>query len=119
MANKVFGIRALKINGKVYFPAGAVTINGGGVVREPVMNAVRLAGHMEKPEAATASFQIHDAADLDLRELRDLVDTTVTVDMRNGKTALMRNAFASGGWELNTETGEVEGQFTAEQVEWI
>lgn len=116
---QLHGIRAMRYGGVVFNPIGEVTINVGGQIREVTTDAIGVDGFIEKPEAASAKFLIRDRRDLDIPGIKHLSDDVLTVDLKNGKTFVFTEAFSTGSWEMNTETGAIEGEVMAATCEQI
>ncbi len=116
---KVAGTCYFKVNGTQYSLNGNMTISLGAFEREPVVGLDRFHGIKEKPRASFIECDITDMADLDLKVLENLENVTVTVELINGKTAVLRNAYQTNALELKAEDGVLTAKFQAPEGEWL
>lgn len=112
MANRrVGGIIFLKINGELFSAKGTFTYDIGVPERTAVVGADAVHGFMEKPKAPMIEGAITDSSDLQIKNLFELRDATVTLELANGKVIVLREAFFSGESAISTEEGEVPVKF--------
>lgn len=109
----VGGVFELKVNGRLYNLKGAPTIELGGMVRTPVLgNDGRLHGYKAVANnPGKISGTITDTNALDLVELQQIKNATVTVKKPNGKTVVLKNATFSVVASENGDEGEVSFEF--------
>lgn len=121
MANsRIGGLIFLKVDGQLLKAKGSFTYNLGLPKREAVMDAGGgVAGYKESPQVPFIEGAITDYAELDLGALLKTKDATVTLDLANGKTIVLRDAYFASEGDATSEEGEVairfEG-FSAEEV---
>jgi hypothetical protein len=102
------GTAYAKIDGTQVALRGSLKINTGGPVRTPVMGMDgTLQGYTTKYEAPKCSFEISDDGTLTLGSLRQLTNTTITMQLANGRTVIIPNGFQTEDIELDA----VEGKF--------
>jgi hypothetical protein len=116
---KVAGTCFLKVNGTQFSLKGNMKIALGGFEREPVVGLDQYHGIMEKPVAASIEGDITDMAGLDIKVLENLDNVTVTVELINGKVAILRNATQTNKLELNAEDGSIPVKFQGPEGEWL
>jgi Phage tail tube protein len=121
MANKNLraGTLSLKVNGEVLDAVGNFDYSLGTPKREAIVGADRVHGFKEVPQVPYVEGEITDRQGLDLRTFFDTQSATVTLQLRNGKTILLREAWYAGDAKVSSETGAVAMRFeglSAEEV---
>jgi hypothetical protein len=112
MAQRRFGVKQLMIDGVVHLAKGGVTYSLGGDKKESVMGVDRRHGVKVTRIPAYLEVTITDAGDdTDLRALTSLEDSTVTVDLENGKTIKLGHANYCAEGKVTAEEGEIEAKF--------
>ena len=117
--NAVGGILQLAVDGQRYDAKGSFKLNAGALKREAVVGAERVHGYKVTPQTPYVEGMITDRGDLDLVELANVTNATVTVILRNGKTFVLRDAWYAADGELTTEEGEFNVRFEGLTGEWI
>ena len=118
--SRVAGFLKLKVNGVLKQGKGEFEYNLGQPKRTPVLNADgTVAGFKEEAQAPFIKGKITDASDFDVVELLNLVDATATLDLANGKTFVLQEAFYSGEGTINTGESEIEYEMTGTRAEEI
>ena len=117
--SKVAGTCFIKVNGTQYSLRANMNISIGDNEKESVVGLDRYHGIKEKPRASFIECDITDSADLDIKVLENLTDATVTVELINGKVAVLREATQVKAIELNAEDGQMGIRFEAPRGEWI
>lgn len=104
--NRRAGRIYLKLDGSQQDAKGEFTYNLGNDLREAIIGADGVHGYKETPQVAFIEGAITDRSDLDLDALAQSDNITVTLELANGKTIVLSNAwFASEG---SVTTGEAE-----------
>jgi len=112
MANRrVGGILFIKKDGEQLQAKGAFTYNLGVPEREAVVGSDGVHGFSEMPRVPFIEGAITDSDELDLATLLRTRDSTVTIELANGKTVVLREAWFAGESSPNTETGEIPVRF--------
>jgi hypothetical protein len=109
--NRVGGMIAFKIDGKVQRAKGGFTYNLGNPKREAIIGSDGLHGYKEVPQPASIEGEITDHPKLDLNALTRLDGATVTLDLAIGKTIVLRNAYYSADGAGHTEEGNIAVKF--------
>lgn len=116
---KVAGTCYFKVNGVQYSLRGNMTISLGAYERESVVGLDEYHGIMEKPRASFIECDLTDRFDLDLKTLENLTGVTVTAELINGKTAVLREATQVKALELTAEDGKMTVRFEGPEGEWL
>jgi hypothetical protein len=119
MAQRIGGIMSLKVNGRQYSAKGNFTYNLGREKREAVIGADGVHGYKATPQVAFVEGEITDSFEIDLSRLVDTDGATVTLDLANGKSIVLRNAWFAGEGTGNTEEGNIAVRFEAKKAEEI
>lgn len=114
----VGGNYELKVDGVIYNTIGSLTIETGGQNREPKMSRGKVVGYkVTDANPGKISGTIVDTNELDIVELQQTKNATVTVKKPNGKTVVLRNAAFSVVSSENMEEGEVSFEFQGDAIE--
>lgn len=97
----------LKTDGNVRDAKGSFTYNLGGDKRTAIAGADRVHGYYSAVQVPFIEGIVTDDGDLDLSELIGATDVTVTLDLDNGKTIVLREAWFAGEGNVTTEQGEI------------
>ena len=121
MANdRVGGIIFIKRDGIQLQAKGEFTYNLGVPKREAVVGSDEVHGFSEKPQVPMIEGAITDSSDLDLKkDVLEVRDALVTLDLANGKTVVLRDAFYAADGNVKTDEGEVEFKFEGREAEEI
>src|SRR5947209_5055852 len=96
MNNRRGGIVSFKIDGILYSAKGNFTYNLGQNKRETMIGSDGIHGYKETPQAPFIEGEITDSADLNLKTLVNLSDSTITLETGVGKVIALRNAWFAG-----------------------
>ena len=115
------GIIQLQVDGQIYQAKGAFTYGMGKYVREAIVGHDEVHGYKETPVAPFIEGEITDSADLSLDALSNVVDSTVTLQLANGKVIALRNAWCTNpdGLGASTEEGNISVRFEGLRAEEI
>jgi len=105
MSTPVGGTFIFKVDGRQYRVKGSFTYNLGYPKREPEVGPDGLHGFTIMPQPSRIEGEITDATDVDKAALLTLRNATVTLELINGKTVVMREAFYTGDGDTTTERG--------------
>jgi len=115
MAQRRLGVRQLQIDGVVFLAKGGVSYSLGGDKLESVMGVDRRHGSKVTRIPAYIEVTITDAGQgFDLRALTKLTDSTINVDLENGKTIKLGHANYAAEGKVTAEEGEIEAKFEAD-----
>lgn len=101
------GLLQLKVGGVIFDAKGNFSYNLGGVKREAIIGVDTVHGFKETVQVPYIEGAITDRGSLDLKSLVDGTDLTVTVDLANGKTIVLRSAWWAGEGTASTEEAEI------------
>ena len=99
------------VDGTQYDAVGSFTYNLGHAKREGLVGHDSVHGYKEMPQLPFIEGEIRDASALSLRVLQNLTDTTVTLELANGKTIVLRNAWYAADGNVGTEEANVQVRF--------
>lgn len=116
MANRVRGgLLAVKIDGVTYSGIGNFTFNQGLRMNTALLGATGVDGYSSAPQAAFIAGEFRDGEDVDLEKLVQTDDATVTLELANGKTFVLANAWFEGEGTGNTEQGNFAVRFSSDK----
>lgn len=111
MNRRVGGILFLKVDGALLQAKGEFTYNIGRPKREAILGQDATHGYKELPQIAFIEGSITDKDDLSLENLVLTKDSTVTVELANGKTIVVREAWFAADGNVTSSEGEIEVRF--------
>lgn len=109
--NRRAGIIYLKVSGRTHDVKGSFTYNIGQPKREGIVGHDGVHGFKELPQIPFIEGEITDASDLDLKSILNYEDETVTLELNNGKTIVLSNAWFAGDGNVSTEDGNIAVRF--------
>lgn len=101
----VAGVAYFKRNGVQYSLKGAMTIRPLNRTREPVVGQDGFHGYKETEVSPSISAEITDNPKLSIVAFQEATNETITVELVNGKSYILSNAFYSGDGELDGSEG--------------
>jgi len=111
MNRRVGGILFIKVNGELFQAKGEFTYNLNPVKRESVVGSDTVHGFKEEPKPLFIEGAITDSDELDLVAFQQIRDATVTVELANGKVAVLRQAFYAADGDVTSSEGEIQVRF--------
>lgn len=111
MSRRLAGIIYLKVDGVQYPAKGAFTYNLGRPKRDGIVGAESVHGYGEVPQIPFIEGEVTDMPDAKLTDLLDKVDGTVTLELANGKTIVLHEAWFAGEGTVSTEAANVAVRF--------
>jgi len=119
MSNRRAGIIQLKVDGQTYDAKGNFTYNLGRPKREMIPGADRVHGFKEAVQVPFIEGEITDKQDFDLVAMLDITNATVTIELNNGKTIVLREACYAGEGNGQTEEGNIQFRFEGTSADEI
>ncbi|MBK8159128.1 MAG: phage tail tube protein [Rhodospirillaceae bacterium] len=118
-SNRVAGVAFIKVDGEQYALRGNLTVNIDAFTRTGVAGQDGVHGYTEAPQVPFISGDISDSAGLPLQDIAKITDSTVVAELANGKSYILRNAWAAESRELNAAEGTISVRFEGMQGEEI
>lgn len=111
MSRRIGGVLFAKVDGSQLQAKGSWEYLINPTKKEMVAGSDSIHGYKEMPQVPYIQGAITDSADLDLEALQALNDSTITLELANGKVIVLRNAIYAADGVGSTEEGEVEVRF--------
>ena len=111
------GVVSITIDGITEDCKALATIRPTGFMREAIVGADRYHGTALKAAVPGADITITDRQGLDVAKLQALLDTTIVIELANGKLWQLTNATTLDQIELSPEEGEIALVFAADSCE--
>ncbi|MGD9638384.1 MAG: phage tail tube protein [Alphaproteobacteria bacterium] len=119
MSNARAGTIYLKVDGTLRDAKGDFTYNLGKSKREAIIGADGVHGYKETPQVPFIEGAITDDSDLDLANFVTQDDVTVTLELANGKTIVLSDAWYASEGDVTTSEGEIKVRFEGLNAEEI
>jgi hypothetical protein len=116
---RVAGLITLKVGGEIQDAKGDFTYNLGKPLREAVVGKDGVHGYKETPQVAFIEGTITDRLTLDVGALATGKDLTIILELANGKTVSLGQAWFAGNGNVNTGEGEIEVRWEGKEAEEI
>lgn len=113
MGSRKGGTIQLAVDGNQYSCKGSFTYGLGKPQREAIVGHTAVDGYKELPQVPFIEGEITDDSDLSLDDLANIVDSTITLALANGKVIALRGAWFANqdGLTAETEEGNVKVRF--------
>lgn len=120
MSNRRAGILYLKKDAQLLDVKGSFTYNLGSAKNEAIVGHDQVHGYKSLPQVPYVEGMITDRSNLDVKnDILEVSDATITLELANGKTIVLRNAWYAGDGNITTEEAEIEIRFEGIQCEEI
>lgn len=103
---RIAGVAFVFVDGRQYPLRGNLTISIDTIEREGVAGQDSIHGFIERPRVPWIEGDFSDLAGLSLKALEQMCDVTVTAELANGKSYVLRNAWTSTPREFNAADGQ-------------
>lgn len=100
-----------KADGVQYDAKGSYNYNLGADKREAMVGADGVHGYKAMPQVPFIEGEITDAKDLDLAAFINLDGVTITLELANGKSILLRDAWYAADGNVGTEDANIQVRF--------
>ena len=117
MPNRRSGLLFVKIDGEQYDAKGDFTYNLGQPKRDAIVGPDQVHGYKELPKVAFIEGAITDVGTLNVANLQNFDDATVTLQLANGKTIVLQEAWYCADGDVTTEEAEIQIRFEGKRAE--
>jgi hypothetical protein len=108
----IAGTAYLKVDGNQLALKGNLTVSGSSVERTGIAGQDQVHGYQELPRVPYIEADVSTVPEqTTTEELELMTDVTVTADLVNGFTYVLRNAWVKGPIEINTHDGQYRIRF--------
>ena len=111
MAQRIAGIAFLKVDGELYPLRGNFTISPSALERAGIAGQDYIHGYSELPRLPVISGDVSLVQALSMDDVEAVTNSTVTAELANGKTYVLREAWCTSALELNSREGQVRVTF--------
>lgn len=108
MAQNRLGVTQATVDGKVVDVKGGVEYSLGGDKLTSVMGVDRHHGYKVERIPAYLTMTVTDSSTIKLSDLTRITDSTVVVDLENGKHLKLDHAAYCGEGKVTAEEGEID-----------
>lgn len=116
---RVGGYLRLTVDGAQIRAKGDFTYNLGLPKKETVLSSVGVAGWKETPQVCFIEGALTDSNELDLADVCGITNATVILELANGKSVTLREAFFAADGEGSTAEGEFKIRFEGASAEEV
>jgi hypothetical protein len=115
-SNLLAGIARVSIDGVTRQLEGGAKYQAATVKREAMTGPDGFHGWKETPVPASISMSLRDAGDMSVADFNALRNSTVVLELANGKIVTGRNMGTTDAQEVDTEDAKFEVKFEGPQV---
>jgi hypothetical protein len=105
------GTAYLKVDGNMYPLKGNLTISSTPVERTGIAGQDYVHGYQELPRVPYIEGDVSTLPEVSVEQLEAVIDGTVTAELINGTTFVLRNAWTKGPLDVNTHDGQFRIRF--------
>jgi len=116
-SNRRGGTIFFKVDGTQYEAKGEFSYNIGAGKRTAIVGASSVHGYSEEMQTPFIEGAITDSKDVVLKTLINLDDVTVTLELANSKTIVLRNGWYANEGTVKTKEGEIPVRFEGKSCE--
>jgi hypothetical protein len=111
VTQRIAGIAFLKVDGALYPLRGNFTVSPSALERAGIAGQDYIHGFSEMPRLPVISGDVSLVQELSVDDVEAVVNSTVTAELANGKTYVLREAWCTSALELNTREGQTRVTF--------
>ena len=109
--NRIGGILSLRVDGNQYEARGSFQVTPSSVKRTGVAGQDSVHGYIEEPVVPQIKGNISIGHLLSIDVLDEITDATVQIQLANGRTYVLSNAWAVAGSVIDAHDGQVDVTF--------
>lgn len=117
--NRIAGVAYVKYDGRQLPVRGSWEVNFNKLKREGISGQDRVHGYKEMPGVPSIKGDVSTTKDVSLVSLLGITDATVTLELANGKTYVLRNAWTADEYTIQTEEGKLAVKFEGMDIDEI
>jgi len=117
--NRRSGLLFVKIDGVQRDVIGDFTYNFGLPKREGEVGPDTVHGYKELPQIPFIEGEMRDSNALSVSELLSITNSTITLDLANGKTFVLRQAWFAADGDIGTEEANIQLRFEGKSGEEV
>ena len=107
----IAGTAFLKVDGGMYPLRGNLTVSGSPVERAGIAGQDYVHGYSELPRVPYIEADISTLPEIFTEDVDNIINATVTAELINGRTYVLRNAWCKGPIDINTHDGQYRLRF--------
>lgn len=111
MAKRIAGIAFLKVNGNQYPLRGNFVVSPSPIERAGIAGQDYVHGYSELPRVPYIEGDVSLVPELSVEDIEAITDATVTAELANGKTYVLREAWCKAALELQSRDGQTRVRF--------
>lgn len=111
MPQPIAGTAYIRVDGTQYDLRGNCTVNIAAFTREGVAGLDRVHGYTQKPTIPYFEMELSDSPNLSLETIHGITGATITLELINGKTYVLRQAWCANNPELKIDDGMFQVRF--------
>jgi hypothetical protein len=117
---RIAGTFTISCDGIGRYAEGVFDYGGGFEKREEVMSSNGIAGYKSTPVAPFINGTLIDDGSFSLSEIAKMENSTITLDLSNGKQVVLRGAFSTNddGLKANTDA-KITVKFIGQSLEEV
>lgn len=116
---RVAGLVSVKVDGVQLKVKASVSYHLGTAKREAIVGHDSVHGYKELPQVPYIEGEITDQKDLDLKKFFSIENATVTAQLANGKTIVLRKAWNASEGSASSEEAAIPFRFEGLDAEEI
>lgn len=105
MGVAIAGVAYVRVNGNQLPLKGNFTVSPSSVERSGIAGQDGVHGYQELPRVPFIEGDLSTRPEVSFETLERIVDETVTAELVNGKTYVLRSAWCKSAFEINTHDG--------------
>ncbi|MGY3278126.1 phage tail tube protein [Bradyrhizobium sp. S3.7.6] len=109
--NRIGGVLSLRVDGTQYEARGSFQVTPGKVRRTGVAGQDFVHGYIEEPIVPQIKGDISIGNLLSLEQLEQITDSTVQVQLANGRTYVLTDAWVTAAFTIDAHDGKVDVTF--------
>jgi hypothetical protein len=115
--NRIGGLLSLRVDGSQYEARGNFQVMPSAVKRTGVAGQDSVHGYIEEPTVPSIKGDISIGNQLSVEALEQITDSTVQVQLANGRTYVLVDAWVTAAFVIDAHDGKVEVTFEGKSCE--
>jgi Phage tail tube protein len=111
MGIRIAGVAYLKVDGDQYPLRGNFTVSPSAVERAGIAGQDYVHGYSELPRVPYIEGDVSLRPEISIEDVEAITNATVTAELANGRTYVLREAWTRAAFDLNTHDGMTRIRF--------